>query len=335
MHCIISPAINSTVKKSKALFFNAYGGFALKILFVFAASLFVLSGELSTICAQKYLTGELSGSYPAGEYIVSGNIHVLPRTRLSFDPGSILRFENYTGIVVRGELVCIGTSLKPVVFTSSRDVPSSHTMPEAFDWNGIKVTSEASGITFENCVVSYSTFGLNIESNETPVSIKAITFNNNGSASLTREKKMMPVTDNLGVSFVWPEILPPATISDTSSKDSSVINQKIHEKKKHKGKTAGKIQAAKPKFEWKPVLRITTGSAAAIGGIVWICGYELSSKYGHQQKVVYHHYLADNVENPDWLAADKNYKKWLTVQNLGIGLFCAGTIGFSVTFLFK
>lgn len=299
----------------------------MKNLFTLAVTLLAICGAINTALAQKYLTGELSGNYPAGEYIVSGNIHVLPKTTLTFDPGSTLRFENYTGIVVRGELICKGTSLKPVVFSSSRDVPSTRTMPEAFDWNGIKVTSEADAITLENCVISYSTFGLNIESNATPVSIKEVKFNNNGSASLTREKRMLPVTENMGISFIWPEIQKSKVVSDTIPADTSPKVLSTKKTKKPAKKIQHKKEYAKPKGAWIQPARISFGSAAAVGGIMWATGFIAS---GQNLKIT------QNTNTPDKerQAADGRLKNWLLVQNIGAGLFGVGAIGFSVTFLF-
>lgn len=309
------------------------GEIVLKIVITLAVTLLALSGAVNAALAQKYLTGELSGNYPAGEYIVSGNIHVLPKTTLTLDPGCILRFENYTGIVVRGELICKGTSLKPIVFSSSRDVPSTRTMPEAFDWNGIKVTSESDGITLENCVISYSTFGMNIESNGTPVLIKEIKFNNNGSASLTREKRMMPVTENMGISFIWPEVQQAKVESDSAVSDTSPKVLPTKKTKKNEKIPAKKVQSkkeyAKPKGAWIQPVRITFGSAAAVGGIMWLSGYLQSGKYKNQRDGgVY------IPRTPDWYSADKNYRNWGTIQNLGIGLFSVGALGFTVTFLF-
>lgn len=307
--------------------FFYYGGPDLKILSAITLSLLVASGGVFPVCAQKYLTGELSGTYPAGEYVVSGNIHVLPKTQLTFEPGCTLRFENYTGIVVRGELTCRGTSEKPVVFTSSRDVPSSRTMPEAFDWNGIKVTSESDGITLEHCIVAYSTFGLNIESNGTPVTIKEIKFNNNGSASLTRERKMMPVTDNMAISFVWPEMQAAAMVTDSVKKDSVPADRTVNKTRKNAKKTDMKKERAKPRLEWKAPVRITLGSAAAVGGIMWVTGYAISKKSMNDRN-------SGVPFTPEWNRADKNFKNWVTVQNIGAGLFAIGAVGFSVTFLF-
>lgn len=172
-------------------------------LFFFLA---VIGGVASGALAQKQLAGEISGNYQAGEYRISGDVVVLPRTTLSFAPGSVLRFENYTGITVQGRFVCKGTPQQPVVFTSAHDVPHTRTMPEAYDWNGIKVTFEADTVSLEHCTIAYSTFGLNIESNATQVSIKNVAFIHSGSASLTRGKKTIPVQETTPVSFTWPEI---------------------------------------------------------------------------------------------------------------------------------
>jgi hypothetical protein len=169
-------------------------------------SLVVIGGAASGALAQKQLTGEISGNYQAGEYLVSGDVVVLPRTTLSFAPGSVLRFENYAGITVQGRFVCNGTPQHPVIFTSAHDVPHTTTMPEAYDWNGIKVTFEAESVSLEHCTIAYSTFGLTVESNATQVSLKNISIIHSGSASLTRGKKMMPVQETTPVSFNWPEM---------------------------------------------------------------------------------------------------------------------------------
>lgn len=308
----------------------------MKISFIITATLLAASGGISAVHAQRYLTGELSGSYPSGEYIVTGNIHVLPKAKLSFEPGCLLRFESYTGIVVRGELICRGTAQKPVVFTSSRDVPSARTMPEAFDWIGIKVTSEAAGMTLENCVISYSSFGLNIESNATPVSLKEIKFSNNGSASLTREKKMMAVTDNRGISFVWPEMQAgtPESLLSTES-DGAHTTVKTDDKQAAAKKNSVKKAVAPPPAWVKPV-RIGTAGTAALGGALWVIGVVQA---GHYREILdADERLASNdpekmkiIERDD---IERSFSTWAMVGNTGIGLFGIGAAGFAVTFFF-
>ncbi|MGA2506856.1 MAG: hypothetical protein ABSF80_05195 [Chitinispirillaceae bacterium] len=266
-------------------------------------------GPLTGVLAQKYLTGELSGNYPAAEYSISGNVFVLPKTTLSFAPGSVLRFENFTGILVRGALVCKGTQQQPVVFTSSRDVPGGPgNAANAFDWNGIKVTAEAFGITLEHCIVAYSTYGLTLESNTTPVALKEITFHHNGSASFSREKRMLPVTENAPLSFNWPE-LPRAKT----------------EGKKPAKQNAG--NADKPQAAWKKTVRTAGAGAALAGGALWLTGHLCAEHYNN---------LMMKPGTP--LAVANGYKNsrdgWITAGNIGIGLLAAGAAAFTVTFVF-
>ena len=269
---------------------------------------------LSGAPAQKVLTGDVSGDHPAGEYIVSGNVCVLPKTTLSFAAGSILRFDNFTGIVVRGALVCKGTPERPIVFTSANDVSNTGTAPEAFDWNGIKVTPGAAGITLEQCLITYSTFGLNIESDAVPVSLKNVTFHHNGSASFTCGKKTMPVTENIPVSLNRPE-----TETTLTPAGKSIA-------KKAGKKTTGK-DIAVPEPAWKKTVRFPGAGAAIVGGALWLTGHLLAE-----------HYNTLMMKPGTPLAVGNGYKNsrdgWMTARNIGIGLFCGGAVAFAVTFVF-
>jgi hypothetical protein len=272
--------------------------------------LLVAGGIGQQALAQKYLTGELSGSYPAGEYNISGNIYVLPKTTLTFEAGSILRFDNFTGIIVRGSLVGKGTTEQPILLTSTRDIPHGKTAAEAFDWNGIKATSEAEGITFEYCTIAYSTFGLNIESNHTPVSIKECIFHNNGSASLAREKKMIAINENLPFSQNWPDGNEPiVTPTDTTPKPIPNSN----------GPTK-----AHPK--WVLPVRISLGAAGVVGGALWIVG--------HVQAEHYNSLLNPPQPGTKIQEVSTSRDNAVTLRNVGIGLFAIGVAGFGVTFFF-
>jgi hypothetical protein len=257
--------------------------------------------------AQKHLTGELSGNYPAGDYIVSGNICVLPKATLSFAAGSTLRFDNFTGIVVRGALVCKGTPGQPVLFTSSeKDVPDAGTAAKPFDWNGIKVTAEAATITLEHCAIAYSTYGLDIESGTTPMTIKNVIFHDNGSASFTRGKKMMQVNENIPLSFNWPE---------TSMAAAGKNTVKEAEKKD-----------LRPKPAWKKTVRIAGISAAIAGGALWLTGYLRAEHYNSLIK--------PGTTIGQFNEYKDSWNSWVSVRNIGIGLSCLGATGLAVTFVF-
>jgi hypothetical protein len=296
----------------------------MRTVFALLALTVIVGGSYRSAFAQQYLTGELSGNYPAGEYSISGNVHVLPKKTLSFAAGSVLRFENFTGIVVRGELVCKGTAAQPVIFTSYRDVPGTKTPPEAFDWNGIKVTAEASAVSLENCTIAYSTFGLDIELNKTPASIKNVTFRLNGTASLTREKRMMQMQENTPLSFAWPEAAVKPNTPTNTEKPREPLEplQRYVSQEKTKNEKAGPQRPA-----WIKTVRITGASIVTAGAALWLIGHLQAEHYNNL------------VIKPGTSAAMGNsYKNsrdgWVTARNVGIGLFGIGAAGFVITFGF-
>jgi hypothetical protein len=288
----------------------------------------LVSGAGSYCHAQTYLTGEISGIYSIGEYVITGNIYVLPKTTLTFEAGSILRFENFTGIVVRGELICKGTPQQPISFTSSRDIKSSQSKPEAFDWNGIKVTPEATGLALEYCTIAYSTFGITIESSSTPVSIKEISFHNTGSASMTRERKMMMISENMPISFTWPEQSSNMS-STTSNTPSSTTNTKVNftvtDSATHPTQHSTPVKSG----QWKKGTRITTGSIAVLGGIMAITGQFLYAYYDDKYS---------NLNDPNQGDMKKSFRQNRynsgVVRGIGLGVLGIGAAGFAITFFF-
>jgi hypothetical protein len=157
------------------------------------------------------------------------------------------------------------------------------------------VTPEASGIRLEYCAVAYSTFGLDIESAATPVSLREVVFRHSGTASITRERRTLSLRENLPVSFAWPE-------------------------------TAAATQPAKP-AAWKGPVRITGAVAAVAGGALWLTGHLRAE-----------HFNSLMIRPGTPLTTGNDYKdtrdSWVTVRNLGIGLFGLVAAGFVVTFVF-
>jgi hypothetical protein len=271
--------------------------------------------------AQRYLTGELAGDYPQGDYIVSGNIHVLPRTTLRFSPGTTLRFENFTGIIVRGEFICKGTILRPIRFTSSRDVPTSRIMPEAFDWNGINVTAEAITICLEFCSIFYSTTGLDIASNATPVALKEVTFFKNGSSSLTRKREMITIDEDVPISFRWPTA--PVTGSGqaglqplAASADSTQATATTDEKKR----------PVRLSINWRKTLLYSTGGTALAGGILAVAAHGMALKWDNK-------YDNEKISANTTSMANRR-DEWENIRTIGLAIASVGTVGFTVTYIF-
>ena len=261
---------------------------------------FVLFPALAAACAAaapgpRALSGELSGAFPAAEYTVAGDAAVPHRKTASFEAGSILRFENFSGITVHGALVCKGTPSRPVIFTSVNDGPGSGTMPEPFDWNGIKAGPDALNVALEHCVVTYSTFGITVESSATPVVLTNVSFHHNGSSALMIEKKMMPVTENMPVSFTGP-----------------------------KAPKGGHGAFSGP--AWKKPARISCAAAALGGAALWLTGFLCAEHYNGL--------ITPGTSVAQANDYKESWNSWVAVRNTGTALFGLGAAGFAVTFAF-
>jgi hypothetical protein len=286
---------------------------------------FAALAAVSTAAApgRKVLSGEISGNYPAAEYTVSGNAVVPLKKTLSLAAGSILRFENFSGITVRGTLVCKGTPSRPVLFTSINDDQNSGTGPEPFDWNGIKAAPEAQGVTMEHCVVTYSTFGVNIESEATPVTMINVSFHHNGSASVTREKKMMPVSENIPVSYTWPEAAPAARSATAAQAPATELKKAMPAEKK-----IPDAAVSMPVFdpEWKKTVRTAGAGLGLAGAALWLAGHLRAEYFDGLIKPGVPLSTAGKYEN--------SRDNWVAVRNVGMGFFGAGAAAFAITFVF-
>ncbi len=289
--------------------------------------LVLIGGVTNGALAQKQLTGEISGNYQAGEYLISGDVVVIPKTTLSFAPGSVLRFENYAGITVQGRFVCNGTPQQPVVFTSAHDVPHTKTMPDAYDWNGIKVTFEADSISLEHCTIAYSTFGLNIESNATQVSLKNIAFIHNGSASLTRGKKLIPVQETTPVSFNWPEM---TTVTAEAGGQGERLADSGKQEGKHTEPSLSPVGADKAyKYSHgRRVRRITFGVLAAGSGVAGaVFQLRAASRYDDYKADRSYDFASHDA---DWQSV-RNAEKMRNVFYVFAGV-CAAAFSISIPF---
>jgi hypothetical protein len=277
----------------------------------------VLFPALAAACAAaapgpRALSGELSGGFPAAEYTVAGDASVQHRKTASFEAGSILRFENFSGITVHGALVCKGTPGRPVIFTSVNDDPGSGTMPEPFDWNGIKTAPDAVNVALEHCVVTYSTFGINIESAATPVVLTNVSFHHNGTSSFTIEKKMMPVTENLPVSYDGPKAPEGLRTEKTGTKKTGEALTGRHR--------AFSVPA------WKNPVRISGAAVGIAGAALWLTGFLCAEHYSSL--------ITPGTPSAQARDYKESWNSWVAVRNTGTALLGLGAAGFAVTFAF-
>lgn len=111
------------------------------------------------------LSGILSTNIKAGSgpFLVTGDLTVPPGTTVTIGAGTVFLFDNFSGLHIQGTLVCRGKKGKPVVFTSKNDHswnPNAAVDAAPFDWNGIDIYPTAGGVSFEECMISYSVYGI-------------------------------------------------------------------------------------------------------------------------------------------------------------------------------
>ncbi len=146
--------------------------------------------DLPTGAVQAFstLTGELPEVVTAdgSPYVVVGDIVVPPGKTVTIEPGAFLLFKNFTGVQVHGTLIANGTSDAPIAFTSEHDGKHgsvTETPPAPYDWNGITITENAVGTSFEFCRIGYSLYGINALTEY--FTVKNCLFRKNGKADVT------------------------------------------------------------------------------------------------------------------------------------------------------
>ncbi|MBL8029225.1 MAG: hypothetical protein JNL74_22580 [Fibrobacteres bacterium] len=100
--------------------------------------------------------GELFGSLGPGIIDISGEIIVPQGKLLEVKPGTVMKFDGFSGIVVEGSIKVLGTETLPVVVTSVNDSRYGGKGAEALDWNSIIIKEGAGECIFKFVEVAYS-----------------------------------------------------------------------------------------------------------------------------------------------------------------------------------
>jgi len=269
------------------------------------------------------LSGNLSGELPVDIYNVTGNINIPKGAALVISAGTVLKFNNFTGIQVSGNLICNGQPGNEVVFTSFRDADSNSTA-EAFDWNGIKIAVDAKGVLMQYTSIMYATFGLSIENKTTPVLIEKSLFKHNGYSNISRGGDLVKVWEGMESDFVWNggESLKTAP---APVKEQIVIEEDTSKKKS--GKKDNPARKAREMSTWNKPVRFSSIGVSALGLGMWIAGHAVAEKYNRK-------YL-ETYGDPAKVASYKDSRdSGVGVRNVGIALLITGALGVGVTFVF-
>ncbi len=110
----------------------------------------------------NFLSGVLTADTPLmanTTYDVLGPMVVPTGITLTIPAGVTLRFYGYAlGLTVNGTLKVQGSSTNRVTFTYGGSSPGKG------NWDGIKITSTATGVMIDNAVIEYSVYGANFDS---------------------------------------------------------------------------------------------------------------------------------------------------------------------------
>ena len=141
-------------------------------------------------------------------FIVAGDLFIPPGVTITIPKGTVFLFEGFTGLHVQGTLRACGTADKPVVFTSKNDRewnPAASVNAAPFDWNGIDIDNASTGTEFSECVIRYSVYGINSQTER--FTLKNAHFASNGKADLTIKSDKRKI-DTLPYSYNAPEPAP-------------------------------------------------------------------------------------------------------------------------------
>ena len=275
--------------------------------FIFAS----LVVHFAVTASPTYLTGELNGSLSGTDYIVTGNIYVLPHDTLSIEPGSRIRFEPFTGIVVRGAFLCNGTAREPVLLTSVRDSLEGKP-PQPFDWNGVEVTREVGKVVMAHTRMEFSTYGMNIKSSYTPVALRRVVFHQNGYASLTRDDNLVRVEEGLPVSYSWNLGESERAELREEGGEQALVEDTLAPQRGPRGRLYARLGLV---------------ALAAAGGALWLTGHLMAEQADER-------YHAESLDQGRVVELGRERDSWVLARNVGIILTGCGLTGLTATVVF-
>jgi hypothetical protein len=276
-------------------------------------SMVIVGVSFAATQSEITFSGEQDGYFEAGQYLATGTITVKRGKTLTFAPGSVVRFKQFAGIIVEGKLKCIGWASQPVIFTSDnnrlKDDDSKYKIPAPFDWNGIQVMDSVASLELENVRITYSTYGLDIKSSSSPISLKGVVFSENGRGGITIDDKQLGVIDNEEFSFVQPDVE-----NAVSAKKSGLS-------------APSKTKPTTPRkpMSWRMPIRLSLG-AITIAGVALGVYEKLQADHSDR---LYHEQSGITADND---LKNANKQKNLSVAGWAIGI--AGASGFALTFFF-
>ncbi len=179
----------------------------------FITQAFILFLLPTALAAQPMsISGEQSGTFESGDYIIDEDIIVAAQKKLILPPGTKLLFNPHTKLTVAGELRCEGTEEDPIVFKTINTTTSSHS-DDFIQWAGIMV-SGTGRISLKHCEIYHSLYGVQVPDTYALLAFENVSFYQNDNQLIIGEKPVLSI-DSVNFSFTLPEKI---RLSDTIEK---------------------------------------------------------------------------------------------------------------------
>jgi len=288
-----------------------------KIRVLFFPLIVVLIG-VSGVYPQIKLTGDQWGTYAAGLYVVTGDIIVPEGRTMIVEPSTVIRFNRYCGLIVRGTLVCKSDLQRGIHFTSTATAPD--TIDEwdgakAPQWNGVEVKQGASA-EFENVRILNSVFGMKVAAQSQRVELKDVMFFNN-EQDFSIDDSTVYVEAGRPFNYVSvlkaeePALKAPEKI--IASPDTMVPVEKKRPPK-----------PTKVREPWKTPVRLTLGGIAIAGVAAGVVCHLKAEQYREQYPTA----------GEDATEIRNKGNNLYMLRNVYIGGGAAGAAGLTITFFF-
>lgn len=165
----------------------------IKMLVVLAIALVGVSRGFSQTIVSGGIYFDTVWSAINSPFLVSEDVTVFPNVTLTIEPGVVVMFEEDRSLVIRGELLAVGTEQDSIVFTSSV------TPGLMGSWHGITTGGVQPGIAeLQYCSVLYASYGVNLtwgQAGHVPSSIQNCTFRNNFRGIFGYGSFTLPISD--------------------------------------------------------------------------------------------------------------------------------------------
>ena len=230
---------------------------------------------------ETHLSGNIGGmtlDKAGNPYIISDNIIVQRKTTSIIKAGCVFLFNNFTGMIVDGDLSVEGTPADPIVFTTVNDsnyFEKPKQLANPFDWNGILITRNAAKVRMSNFILAYSIYGIKSEKEE--FSIENGIFRANGQYHLTVRESIKPVNDNYPFSY---GIAP----TQDSTLQNPTIKSEVQSSKASEKSTGNKKHAMVFGRNLAPILIGTAGIVSGVVcGVSANCFFDTRAKYSAEK----------------------------------------------------